>query len=326
MPRILCLLAVMATAIFAAVSGAAAQGYPNRHITLIMAFPPGGGSDAAARLVSDHMATTLGQPIVMEPVTGAAGMIGAARAARSEPDGYTLLVHQLALASGVSLFSKLGFDPEKDLVPIGIITSSPVIVIGRKSLPVDTLAALPDWMKRNSPIKFAHAGPGSLAHLCAAQFSQAVGAQVDLIPYRGGGPANSDIIAGHVDLMCSNLAGAIPQIRGGLVKGFGVSAREPVAALPEVPSLVQVGGPALEMQHWHGLFAPAGTPRPIVDKLNAALRKAINDPRIRKAFADVSANEIAPDQQTPEALGALLHSEIKRWGDVIRAAKIEMVQ
>ena len=305
---------------------ASAQNYPNRHITLIMAFPPGGGSDAAARLVSEHMAQTLGQPIVMEPVTGAAGMIGAARAVRSAPDGYTLLVHQVALASGVTLFPKRGFDPEKDLAPIGLITSSPVIIVGRKTLPVDKLAELPGWMKANSPVKFAHAGPGSVAHLCAAQFVQAVGAQVNLIPYRGGGPANSDVVAGHVDLFCSALASAIPQVRAGLVKGFGVSAPAPVSALPEVPSLVQLGYKELEMQHWHGLFAPAGTPRPIIEQLNAALRKALADPRIRKAFDDVSANPIPIDQQAPEALGALLKSEIKRWGDVIRAAKIEIAQ
>ncbi|MCC7348191.1 MAG: tripartite tricarboxylate transporter substrate binding protein BugD, partial [Variibacter sp.] len=183
-----------------------------------------------------------------------------------------------------------------------------------------------NWMKQNAPAKVAHAGPGSLAHMCAAQFVQAVGAPADLIPYRGGGPANSDLIAGHVDLMCASLAAAIPQVRGGLIKVYGVSAREPVPALPEVPSLLQLGHPELEVQHWHGIFAPAGTPRPIIDQLNAALRKAIADPRIRKAFADVSANESPADQQSPEALGQLLHSEIERWGKVIRAAKIEPVQ
>ena len=320
------LFAALAAALVAIPLPAFAQSYPNRHITLIMAFPPGGGSDAAARLVSEHMAATLGQPIVMEPITGAAGMIGAARAARSAPDGYTLLVHQVALASGVTLFPNRGFDPEKDLTPIGLITSSPVIVVGRKTLPVDTLAQLLAWMKANSPVKFAHAGPGSVAHLCAAQFVNAVGASVNMIPYRGGGPANADVIAGHVDLFCSALASAIPQVRAGAMKGFGVSAPEPVAALPSVPSLLQLGHKELEMQHWHGLFAPAGTPRPIIEKLNAALRKAIADPRIRKAFSDVSANAIPDDQQSPEALGALLHSEIKRWGDVIRGAKIEPVQ
>jgi tripartite-type tricarboxylate transporter receptor subunit TctC len=253
-------------------------------------------------------------------------MIGALRAARSAPDGYTLIVHQLALATGVWLFPKIGLDPEKDLAPVGLITSSPIVIVGRQSLPVDTLADLIDWMKRNGPAKVAHAGPGSLAHMCAAQFIQAIGVEANLIPYRGGGPANGDVIAGHVDLFCSSLAAAIPQIRGKLVKAFGVSAAEPVSAIPEVPSLVKLGYKQLELQHWHGIFAPAGTPRPIVETLNAALRKAIADPRIRKAFADVSANEIPPDMQSPEALGKLLHAEIERWGNVIRTAKIEPVQ
>jgi tripartite-type tricarboxylate transporter receptor subunit TctC len=175
-------------------------------------------------------------------------------------------------------------------------------------------------------LKFAHAGPGSVAHLCAAQFAQAVGIQADMIPYRGGGPASSDTIAGHTDLFCGALAQLIPQVRAGTVKGLGVTAREPVAALPNTPSLVQLGHKELEIHHWHALFAPAGTPRPIIDQLNAALRKAIADPKIRKAFDDVSASEIPPAQQTPEALGALLHSEIKRWGEVVRAAKIEVNQ
>ena len=188
---------------------ASAQSFPSRHITLVMAFPPGGGSDAAARMVSDHMAVTLGQPVVMEFITGAGGTIAAQRVSRAAPDGYTLLVHQVALASGVTLFPKLGFDPVKELAPVGVITSSPVIIVGRKTLPVDKLADLQAWMKADAPAKFAHAGPGSVSHLCAAQFAYAVGAQVDMIPYRGGGPANSDVVAGHVDLFCAALASAI---------------------------------------------------------------------------------------------------------------------
>lgn len=304
----------------------AASGYPNRFITLVMAFPPGGGSDAAARLVAEHMSATLGQPIVMEATTGAGGMIAAARVARAEPDGYTIMVHQAALAAGVSLFKKLSFDPLKDLAPIGLITSSPTILIGSKTVPANTLPELQVWMKRVGNAKFASPGPGTLGHLSAAQLMQAFDAKADLIPYRGGGPAIADVIAGHSDLVFVSLAQSIPLVRAGTIKGFGVTSPTRVSALPDVPSLVEEGYRQLDIQHWHGLFAPAGTPRPIIDKLNAALRKAIADPNIRAAFDAASANAIPADQQTPEALGELLRSEIKRWGEVIQVAHIEIAQ
>jgi tripartite-type tricarboxylate transporter receptor subunit TctC len=306
----------IASLLLISVPGAVAQDYPVRPITLIMAFPPGGGSDAAARLVSEHMAQTLGQPLVMEPVTGAGGLIGALRAARAAPDGYTLIVHQMALASGVWLFPKIGLNPEKELAPVGLITSSPTVLIGRKGLPVDKLEDLPGWMKANAPIKFAHAGPGTLAHLCAAQFVQAVGAPANLIPYRGGGPANGDLIAGHVDLFFSSLASAIPQIRGGLVKAYGVSEAQPVSALPEVPSLMQLGHKELEVQHWHGIFAPAGTPRPIIDKLNAAFNKVLKEPEVKK-WAEDRAIELIQDS-TPASAKKFYDDQMAFWDPIIK--------
>ena len=217
MRRLLGPLAVIAAACLAYPAAPAraedgAGSYPNRFITLVMAFPPGGGSDAAARLVSERMAQTLGQPIVMEATTGAGGMIAAARVARADPDGYTIMVHQAALAAGVSLFKKLSFDPLKDLAPIGLITSSPTILIGRKTIPASKVAELAGWMKQNADTKFAYPGPGTLGHLSAAQFMQAVGVKADLIPYRGGGPATADVVAGHSDLVFVSLAQSIPLV------------------------------------------------------------------------------------------------------------------
>ena len=303
------------------------QPFPTRHVTIVVRFAPGGPSDGATRIVADHMSATLGQQFVVENVGGAGGMIGASRVARAAPDGHTLLVHQLALAASVSLYPKLGFDPAKDLASIGLLATSPVIIVGRRSLPATTVAELGAWMKaQNGAVRFAHAGPGSMAHLCAAVFAQAMGASVDMIPYRGGGPAVADVIAGHVDLFCSGLATAAGHVRAGTMKGFGVSTREPLAAVPEVPSLVQLGYSDLEIQHWHGLFAPAGTPRSVVEKLNGALRAALADPKVVKAFADSGTAVFPEPERTPEAAHAFLRTEIQRWGEVIRRGKIEVSQ
>ena len=165
-----------------------------------------------------------------------------------------------------------------------------------------------------------------MAHLCAAVFAQTVGAPVDMIPYRGGGPAIADVIAGHVDLFCSGLSTAVEQVRSGTMKGYAVSAREPVPEIPNVPSFVQLGYDKLEIQHWHAVFAPGGTPQPVIEKLNAALRAALADPKVAKAFAETATRVFPPEQQTPEALAAFLGKEIQRWGEVIRAGKIEVAQ
>jgi tripartite-type tricarboxylate transporter receptor subunit TctC len=206
------------------------------------------------------------------------------------------------------------------------VNAGPSVIVGSNAVPGD-LKALTAWMKQpGRRAKVSHAGAGSFGHLCAVLFAQSVGADVDYVPYRGGGPALADTVAGHVDLNCGSLIIAAELIKTGQIKGLGVTSREPADALPGVPSLVKLGFKDLDIPFWHGIFAPAGTPRPVVDRLNAALRQAIADPKVIKTFADYGVYAYPPEEQTPEAANALLRGEIKRWADVIRTNKIEATQ
>jgi tripartite-type tricarboxylate transporter receptor subunit TctC len=306
---------------------APAQTYPARPITLIVPFPAGGATDAIARILQDSMSQMLGQQIVIEDVGGAGGMIGAARVARAAPDGYTLLLHQVALAAGMTLYAKLSFEAEKDFAPIGIVNVSSSTIAARSSMPANTLAELVAWMKEpNQNAKMAHAGVGSFGHLCGVMFAQEVSAPATQVPYRGGGPALNDLVAGHADLSCLSAAIVAPLVKSGNLKVYGIVGRNRYPGLPGVPTMSQAGYKNMDLDFWHILFAPAGTPQPIVDKLNAALRHALADARVVKLFTESGMDLYPADQWTPAAASAMLKSEIKRWGDVVRANHIQMAQ
>lgn len=302
-----------------------AQNFPIRNITIIVPYPPGGSTDVAARVVGEHMARTLGQHVIIENVSGGGSTIATGRVVRAAPDGYTLLVHQLALAANVALFPRLSFDAEKDLASVGLIDYSPMMIVGRSSLAASSITDLTAWMKGHRA-KFAHVGPGSAAHLCAALFAQSVGAEVDMIPYRGAGPAVSDIIAGHVDLYCTPPAGVAEYVKAGTTKGYGIASKEKLDRFPDVPSLVQLGFATLDMQFWQGMFAPAGTPKPILDKLNAALRLALADPKVIESFELTDFRVFPAEEQTRAAADRFLREEIARWGEMIRTNNIEAAQ
>jgi tripartite-type tricarboxylate transporter receptor subunit TctC len=302
---------------------ALAQTYPSRPITLVVPFAAGGATDAIARILSDPLSHDLGQQIVVETVGGAGGMIGSARVARAAPDGYTILLHQVGLAAGMTLYPNPSFDAEKDLTGIGIVNTSASTIAARKTLPPNTMAELVKWMKEpgRNP-KVAHAGVGAFGHLCGVLFVNEVGAVADQIPYRGGGPALNDLVAGHADLSCLSAAVIAPQVQGGNLKVYGIVDKKRYAGLPDTPTMGEAGYKNMDLVFWHILFAPTGTPRPIVDRLNLALRHALADPKVKEAF-DKNAMDLYPaDQETPEIATAMLKSEIKRWGDVIRANKI----
>src|SRR5204863_8649111 len=303
--------------------GASAQTYPNRPITLVVPFAPGGATDAIARILADPLSHDLGQQIVIETVGGAGGMIGAARVARAAPDGYTVLLHQVGLAAGMTLYPNSSFDAEKDLTGIGIVNTSASTITARKTLPPNTMTELVKWMKQSGQnAKVAHAGVGSFGHLCGVLFVNEVGAAADQIPYRGGGPVLNDLVAGHADLSCLSAALIAPQVQGGNLKVYGIVDKKRYAGLPDTPTLGEAGYKNMDLVFWHILFTPAATPRPIVDRLNLALRHALADPKVKEAF-DKNAMDFYPaDQETPDIATAMLKSEIKRWGDVIRANKI----
>ncbi len=298
---------------------ASAQTYPTRPITMIVAFPPGGADDATARMIQDPFQKALGQPVVIENIGGAGGMIAAAKAARAAPDGYTILQHQDALAAGMALYPHLDFDAEKNFIPIGLINTVANTIAGRPTLPPNNFQELLAWLKapgRNA--KIGHPGVGSFGHLAEVLAFEEMGVKVIQVPYRGAGPALVDLLAGQVDLGPISAVVAQPLVKSGKLKAYAIIGKKRFAGLPELPTMLELGYKKLDIDFWHMLLAPAGTPRPIVDKLNAALRVALADPKVRKLFADGGMDEYPADQETPEAAAALLKSEIALWGQVVR--------
>ena len=298
---------------------ASAQTYPDRPVTMIVAFPPGGADDATARMIQDPFQKALGQPVVIENIGGAGGMIAAAKAAHATADGYTILQHQDALAAGVALYPHLDFDAEKDFVPIGLINTVSNTIAGRPTLPPNNFQELLAWLKGpGQNAKIGHPGVGSFGHLAEVLAFQEMGVKVIQVPYRGAGPALVDLLAGQVDLGTISAVVAQPLVKSGRLKAYAIIGKKRFAGLPQLPTMLELGYKKLDVDFWHMLLAPAGTPRPIVDKLNAALRMALNDPKVKKLFADGGMDEYPADQETPEAAAALLKSEIALWGQVVR--------
>lgn len=302
---------------------ASADTYPSRPVTMIVAFPPGGVDDATARIIQDAMQNALGQTIVIQNIGGAGGMIAADKAAHSDPDGYTVLLHQDALAAGMTLYPNQTFDAEKNFAPIGLVNTAINTIAGRPTLPPNNFQELLEWMKEpGRSAKIGHPGVGSFGHLGEVLVFQQLGVKVTQVPYRGAGPALVDLLAGQVDLGPISAVVAQPLVKSGKLKAYAVIGTKPFAGLPQLKTMAELGYKDLDIDFWHMLLAPAGTPLPIIEKLNAALRAALADPKVRKLFADGGMDEYPPDQETPEAAAALLKSEIKRWGDVVRANHI----
>jgi tripartite-type tricarboxylate transporter receptor subunit TctC len=316
----------LAASIFSAcilASGASAQTYPDRPVTMLVAFPPGGADDATARIIQDPMQDALGQPIVIENVGGAGGTIAAAKAARAEPDGYTILLHQVGLAAAMTLYPNRTFDADKDFVTIGLINTAAVVLAGRPTLPPNNFNELLRWMKQpGQSIKVGHPGVGSFGHLADVLVMQELGVRATQVPYRGAGPALVDLLSGQVDLGPISAVVAGPLVNTGKLKAYATIGRKRFAGLPGLPTMGELGYKKLDIDFWHMLLAPAGTPRPIVDKLNSALRAALADAKVDKTFAEGGMDLYQEDEETPEAASALLKREIKLWGDVIRTNHI----
>ena len=311
-----------ALAILAGIAGAAAQTYPSRPITLIVPFPAGGSTDAVGRILVERMRTSLGQPIVIENVGGAGGSIGVGRVARAAPDGYTLDIGQwdTHVANGATY--PLTYDLMKDFEPIALISSNPFLVLARNTMPADDLKGLIAWLKAN-PDKATQAIPTAGSHVAGILFQKQTDTRFAFVPYRGGGPAMQDLVAGQIDMMIIQAAVALPQVRGGAIKAYAVTARSRFAAAPGVPTVDEAGLPGLYISGWFALFAPKGTPKPVIDKLNAAVVDALGNANVRARLADLGQEIPPPEQQTPEALAAFHKAEVEKWWPIIKAANIK---
>lgn len=297
---------------------AAAQDYPSRPITLNVPFAAGGPSDAIARLIGQSMSDSLGQQIIVESIGGAGGTLGAARVARSDPDGYTMLIHHVALAASASLYDNLTYDTATAFAPIGLVNRGPMVLLTRKDFDAADPAALLETMRTSgADLSVGHAGVGSNSHLCSLLLETALGTEFTLVPYKGTGPAMTDLMGGQLDILCDQSTTAIPQITGGMAKGYAVSSPERLEALKDLPTLQEAGLADFNFTIWHGLYAPAGTPEAAIETLNAALQVALDDPGVRQRFAEAGTTVFPSDQRTPAALQAQLENEIAIWKDVI---------
>src|SRR3974390_3387715 len=294
-----------------------AQFYPNRTVTIVVPYAAGGPTDETARVVARFLSDRLKQNFIVENVSGGGTISATNRVAHAAPDGYTLLLHNLAISANATLYKDLPFDTEKELTPVIFINRNPLVLAGRKTLEPNTLAELVAWMKTHRA-KAAIAGYGTTGHLATALFVQEAKLAVDLIPYRGGAPVMSDILGGHVDLFFGTPQQLMPQVGAGKLKAYGVSSKEKSSQLAAIDSFVTMFGPKFEIQYWQALFAPAGTPDAVIAQLNAAVQEAVSDPVILKAWEAEGVSAFPRDERSAAAGRNIFKSEIVRWGQVIR--------
>src|SRR5215510_3419685 len=314
------LAVAVALTVFAGIVSAQAQTYPTRQITLIVPFPPGGSTDVAARILAEHMRARLGQPVVIENVGGAGGSIAVGRLARAAPDGYTIDIGQWDTHVG-SIIYKLDYDLQKDFEPIGLISNNPQLMVAKKDLPADNLKDLIAWMKAN-PGKINFVNQNAAATVSGVLFEKLTGQKVHLIPYRGAGPAMTDLVSGQVDLLVVQGAVALPQIRGGKIKAIANLSPQRSVSMPDIPTSDEGGVPGLYMSGWFGFFAPKGTPKDVIATLNKAMMEALADPAVRARFTELGLDIASLEQQTPEGLAGFQKTEIDKWWPIIKDAGI----
>jgi len=300
-----------------------AQTYPDKPITLVVPFAAGGPTDVVARMIAIPMGKSLGQTVLVENTVGAGGTIAASRVARSAPNGYTLFIHHMGMATAPALYKKLSFDPLKDFEYIGQVVDVPMTMLARKDFPANNFAELQSYIKANKDkVSLANAGLGAVSHLCGLLFMSALETDLTTVPFKGTGPAMNDLLGGQVDLLCDQTTQTVPLIKEARVKVYGVTTLKRLSALPNVPTLDEQGLKGFEVKVWHGMYAAKDTPAAIIDKINAALRVALQDPMVKQRLADLSSDVPPMDKVTPAGLRTHLEAEIKKWSPVIRKAGI----
>ena len=304
---------------------AQAQDFPNKAITVIVPFAAGGPTDVITRIVTEHMSRTLGQQMVIENVVGAGGTTASTRAKRAKPDGYTIITgHMGTHAASVGLYPNLQYDPRTDFEPLALLAGTPILILAKKDFPAKDLKEFVAHVKANAgKLNNAHAGVGSVSFTTCLLLNHLLGVKPTLIPYGGTGPSMNALVAGQVDYMCDQIVNAVPQIKGGTIKAYAIATAARNPALPDLPTTTEAGLPEFQASAWNAMFAPKGTPKEAVDKLNAAIVKALDDEGVRKRLLDLGSDIPNAAGRTPEALAALVKSEIEKWTPIIKAAGVE---
>ncbi len=319
-------LAAGAAALPVASRGARAQAYPTKPITIVVPFAAGGPTDVIGRLLAERMRGSLGQTVIVENTTGAGGTIGVARVARAAPDGYTIGLGQNGsnVVTGAT-YSNLPYDLLKDFEPLALLCITPFVVAAKKTVPANDLKGFIEWLKANpDKVTVGTAGQGSISHVCGLIFQNATGVRLQFVPYRGTAPAMQDLVAGQIDMMISDPVTSVPQARSGNIKIFAVAAATKLSTAPDVPTVDEAGLPGYHVALWHGLWMPKGTPKLIMEKLNAAVVDALADPGARAKLAELGQDIYPRERQNPEALAAQQRAEIEKWWPIIKAGNIKV--
>jgi tripartite-type tricarboxylate transporter receptor subunit TctC len=300
-----------------------AQDYPTKPVAVVMPFSAGGPGDNLARVLGQSMSKSLGQTVLIENTAGAGGTIGTNKVAKSRPDGYTLLFTHISHATNPTLYRKLPYDTLKDFEPIGLVAELPMTLVGKKDFAPNNFKELLTYLKANKDkVTYSHAGTGSASHLCGLLLQSTIQTNVTTVGYKGTGPAMNDLLGGQVDFMCDQTANTLQQIKSGKLKVYGVTSPKRIAQLPDVPTLQEAGLPKFELSIWYGLYAPKGTPKPVIDKLVTALQAAVKDENLKSRFDQLGAVPVAADRARPEPLGVQVKSEIDKWAPIIKQAGV----